>query len=307
MTTPSRIDVHHHFNAPGGRSGQPDWSPDKAVAEMDEGGVAFAVGWPGPVAADSVQGARDRARSINEFGADIVHGRYKRFGLFASPPPLTDVDGALREIEYALDVLKANGIGLVTHYQRAWLGDPAFEPVWQELDRRAAVVFVHPQGSGGQCDCGALGYEVEGVSDAWLEYPFNTARTILHLMTTGTLRRFPRIRFIFCHGGGAFTSLIGRLEGFTGWFDFGPERLAQLFPEGIEAEFRRLYFECAQAYSPEQMALLLSRAPASQILFGTDYDRFPIKHAVAQFDRLDLPQDTRAAIEYGNARRLLGL
>ena len=126
-------------------------------------------------------------------------------------------------------------------------------------------------------------------------------------MATGTLRKYPRIKFVFCHGGGALTPLLARLEGFTGWFECGPERLAQMFPEGLEAEFRRLYFECAQAYAPEQMALLMRRVPTSQILFGTDYDRFPIRHSVERLAQLDLPQDTRAAIEHGNARRLLGL
>jgi len=305
-TASGKIDLHHHFNAPGGR-GQPDWTPEKAIGEMDAAGVELAMGWPGPVAAETVQAARDRARMLNEFGAKIVQGRRKRFGLFASPPPLTDVDGALREIEYSLNVLKANGIGLITHYGRSWLGDAAFEPVWNELDRREAVVFVHPQGWAGACDCGILDYQAPHLSDAWLEYPFDTARTILHLMVTGTLRKHPRIKFVFCHGGGAFTPLIARLEGFSAWVKVGPERMAELFPEGITAEFRRLYFECAQAYSPEQMALLMSRLPVSQILFGSDYDRFPLRHAVEQMDRLELSPEHRAAIESGNARRLLRL
>lgn len=302
-----KIDVHHHFNAPGARVGQADWTPEKAIQEMDAAGVELAMGWPGPVEAETVQAARDRARMINEFSAEIVQGRYKRFGLFASPPPLTDVEGALREIEYSLDVLKANGIGLLTHYARSWLGDRAFEPVWQELDRREAVVFVHPHGWGNDCDCGIRDYQASGLNDAWLEYPFDTARTILHLMVTGTLRRFPRIRFVFCHGGGAFTPLIGRLEGFAGWVSMGAKRMAELFPEGVDAEFRRLHFECAQAYAPEQMALLMSRVPVSQILFGSDYDRFPLRHAVEQMDSLELPRATRAAIESGNAKRLLRL
>ena len=271
---------------------------------MDETGIAKAIGWPGPVVADSRAAARERARFLNEFGAAIVRRHPDRFGLFASIPPLGDVDGALAEIDYAMDVLHADGIGMVTHYGESWLGDAAFMPVFQELDRRHAVVYVHPQGANGECGCGMQGYQTPPMSAAWLEYPFNTARCILNLMGTGTLRRFPKIRFIFCHGGGAFTPLIGRLNGFSGWFDMGNDKLAEIFPEGIDAEFQRLYFECAQAYSPESMALLLSRIPSSQLLFGSDYDRFSLRHSVEELGRLDLSTDIRAALEYGNAQRL---
>lgn len=297
------VDVHHHFNAPGGRNGRPGWSPSATVEAMDEAGVAAAVGWPGPVVADDTS-ARSRARFLNDFGAGITRTHPTRFGLFASLPPLHDTPGALAEIAYAYDELKADGIGLLTHYGDRWLGDPAFVPVFEELDRRAAVVFVHPTSLNESCSCGALGYQSAGVSQAWLEYPFNTARTILHLMVAGTFRRFPSIRFIFCHGGGAFTALLSRLTGFDGWFEIGPEKLQAMFPRGIEAEFRQLHFECAQAYAPQNMALLRSLVPDSQILFGTDHDRFPLAHSVRQFDRLGLPAETRAAIAHGNARRL---
>ena len=271
---------------------------------MDGAGVAAAVGWPGPVVAGDPTSARARARFLNDFGAGVTRTYARRFGLFASPPPLHDVDGALNEIAYALDELHADGIGLLTHYGDAWLGAPAFAPVFEELNRRAAVVFVHPTSSGENCPCGALGYQTAGISQAWLEYPFNTARTILNLMATGTLRAFPDIRFIFCHGGGAFTSLLSRITGLKSWFEFGEKKFEALFPQGIEAEFKRLFFECAQAYAPQNMALLRSLVPTSQILFGTDFDRFTLGHSVAQFERLELPADVRGAIAFGNARRL---
>ncbi len=280
---------------------------------MDGAGIAVAIGWPGPVVAADAAAARRRARFLNEFGAGVVQGHPTRFGLFASPPPLTDVDGALLEIAYAFDHLQADGIGLLTHYGEHWLGDPAFVPVFEALNRRAAVVFVHPTASADGCACGvggasgasgALTYQTPGVSQAWLEYPFNTARCILNLMTTGTFRAFPDIRFIFCHGGGAFTSLLSRITGFEGWFEIGPDKLAEFFPHGVEAEFKQLYFECAQAYAPQNMALLRSLVPDSQILFGTDFDRFSLAHSVRQFEHLQLPADVRLAIASGNARRL---
>jgi len=298
-----RIDVHHHFNAPGGRGGQSSWSPERAIDEMDANGVASAIGWPGPVAAPDAAGARRRAREINEFSAGLVRRYPQRFGLFASLPPLHDTDGALLALCHAFDELGADGIGLVTHYGNAWLGDPAFHPVLEELNRRKAVVFVHPQAGNG-CDCGRLGYMTAPITDSWLEYTFNTARTILSLAATGSLRQFSDIRFIFCHGGGAFTSLVSRIEAFTGWFDMGPEKLEALFPQGLQAEFARLHFECAQAYTAPQIAQLRALVPDSQLLFGTDFDRFSIAHSVQRLNALDLPQATRAALESGNARRL---
>jgi predicted TIM-barrel fold metal-dependent hydrolase len=233
-----RIDVHHHFNAPGGRGGQANWSPQRAIEEMDGAGIAAAVGWPGPVSTGNVASDRERARFINEFGAGVVASYPTRFGLFASAPPLSDVDGALNEITFALDELGADGIGLITHYGNAWLGDPAFRPVFEELDRRSAVVFVHPHAGGGSGIPGKpLGYQVQPITDSWLEYPFNTARTILSLIATGTLRAFPRIRFIFCHGGGAFTPLVKRITGFNNWFQIGQEKLDEIFPKDWKPSF----------------------------------------------------------------------
>lgn len=299
------IDVHHHFNAPGGRGGQAGWSPGKAVEDMEKAGVSLAIGWPGPVGGSDTEGARHRARFLNDFGADVVRRHPSRFGLFASLPPLHDTEGALAEIDHAFGTLKAEGVGIVTHYGERFLGHADFRPVWEELDRRGALVFVHPMGPGGSCSCGQQGYQSGDMSDAWLEYPFNTARTILSLIATGTRRAYPRIRFIFCHGGGALTPLIGRIEGFTGWFDMGPSTLRAMFPEGLTAEFQQLHFECAQALAPEYMTMLRSLVPDTQILFGTDYDRFPLTHSVERLESLQLPPETRQAIAWGNAQRLL--
>lgn len=173
------IDVHHHFNAPGGRSGRPDWSPLATLAAMDAAGVRAAIGWPGPVVAADAASARARARFLNEFGAGIAQAHPTRFGLFASLPALTDAEGALHEIAYAFDQLHADGIGLLTQYGDKWLGDPAFVPVFEELNRRAAVVFVHPTALGENCNCGALGYQTAGISQAWLEYELTKKATLL--------------------------------------------------------------------------------------------------------------------------------
>lgn len=133
----------------------------------------------------------------------------------------------------------------------------------------------------------------------------NTARTIFSLLVSGTLRRFPRIRFIFSHGGGVMPLLVSRIEGFTGWPHVGEEGLARIFPHGLRPELSRLYFECAQAYSTTNIAAIRSIVPDTQLLFGSDYPIFPLAHAAGQFADLKLSLGIEAQISHGNATRLL--
>jgi predicted TIM-barrel fold metal-dependent hydrolase len=132
----------------------------------------------------------------------------------------------------------------------------------------------------------------------------NTARTIFSLLLSGTFRRFPDIRFIFCHGGGLMPLLVHRIEGLAAWPGVGPERLMSLFPEGVETEFRRLYFECAQAYSPINFGAISGLVPTSNILFGTDYNRFPIEFSMRQLERLNLDPRVSNSIKRRNAEAL---
>jgi predicted TIM-barrel fold metal-dependent hydrolase len=304
-----KIDVHHHIAPPNpgggvGGGGAANWSPAIAVEEMDRNGVATGIGYPGPVpVSPDVERGRKLAREWNEFGTQIGKDHPGRFGLFASLP-LPDVEGALKEIEYAADVLHADGFGIATSYRDMWLGDAKLRPVFEELNRRKAVVFVHPIDAA-CCVPATLTYEKPPMSGAWIEWPMNTARTILSLMASGNLRELPGVRFIFCHDGGVMPLLISRLAGFTDWDAVGPEKLRALFPEGIEAEFRRLYFEGAQGYAPENMGALMKLVPLSHILFGTDYNRFPISHSVRLFESLKLAPAARRAIERDNAAALL--
>jgi predicted TIM-barrel fold metal-dependent hydrolase len=182
-----------------------------------------------------------------------------RFGLFAALP-LPDIEASLREIEYGLDVLKADGIALFTSYRDKWLGDPAFEPVMAELNRRNAVVFTHPEAP--LC-CRGL---IPGINEAVIEYGTDTTRAIARLLFTGTAVRYPDIRWIFSHGGGTAPFLSERLV--------RAGRLKHLeahVPNGVMAELQRFYYDVAQVAHPMALAALTRMVPISQILWGTDF------------------------------------
>jgi len=301
--TQRMIDVHHHFEPSSKNVDGSTWSIQMAVDQLDSNGVDTAIAFAGAIPETDVREGRARARRTNEWSTRYYSDYSGRFGLFASIP-MNDVDGSLEEIAYAFDVLKADGIGLVTNYQDAWLGDPKFEPIFQELNRRKAVVFVHPA-QAPCCTPATLSYEKDSISAPWIEFPTNTARTILSLWGSTTTRRMPDIKFIFCHGGGVMPLLLGRIAGFSDWKSVGPDRLKTLFPDGIYSEFSKLYFECAQAYAPEAFDLVRKVVPPAHLLFGTDYSYFPVSHAVEQFKSLALPSDLRRMIAGANAAAIL--
>ena len=201
------VDVHHHFVPPfylaenreritasgGGRINQ-------AIAAMDEQGVATAIlslTTPGVWFGDA-KAAAQTARRANEYAAALARNHPGRFGLFAATP-LPDTDSSLREIEYAFNVLKADGIGLLTSYGDKWLGDAVYQAVFEELNRRKAVVFVHPTTS--LC-CRTL---LPDVSPSVADIPQDTTRAVTNLLFTGAFAKFKDIRFIFTHAGGGRT------------------------------------------------------------------------------------------------------
>ena len=301
------IDVHHHIRPPGAPEGfarlTAGWSPAGAIAEMDRAGIATGIAYPGPILVPAPDARTRLARQFNEFGADLARAHPGRFGLFASLP-FPAVDATLAEIDHALTHLRADGFGIATSYGDMWLGDERLWPIYQRLDEVAAVIFVHPHDAA-CCMPASMTYLQPGMDGSWIEWPMNTARTIFSLMTSGTLRRFPRIRWIFAHGGGVMPLLVQRLANFDKWQAVGPERLHQLFPNGIEAEFRTLHFECAQAWARPNFDALATQVPTSQLLFGSDYPFFSLDSAVEGFSKLKLSPRTSRAIGTSNARRLL--
>ena len=296
-----RVDFHHHFLPPRHieailaqrESGAPPrWSPELSLEEMDKNGVATAIAslvQPGVWLGD-VQKSRSLARDCNEYGAKMVADHRGRFGLFATIP-LPDIEGSLREIEYALDTLHADGIGLMTSFDGKYLGDSAFAPVFEELNRRKAIVYTHPTQP--QCCLGL----VKGVPASSIEYATDSTRTIASLLFSGTAARSKDVRFIFSHGGGTVPFLVGRFE-----------RLAEEkknVPDGVRTELGKFYYEIAQANHPGALAALLGLVPTSNVLFGSDYPLRPISEAVQGVSKYHFTAAQRRSIDRANALRLL--
>ena len=310
VARPHLIDVHHHIIPPfylaeyrdriaGSRGGQISpawlqWSPQDALAAMDRHGVATSVislSSPGVWFGDP-QEARQIARRCNEYAAELALNHPGRFGRFAALP-LPDAEGSLREIEYSLDVLKADGIGLLTSYGEKWLGDPGHLPILEELNRRKTVVFVHPTTP--YC-CRTL---LPAVAPLVAEIPHDTTRAVTNLLFTGALTRFKDIRFIFCHAGGTVPMVANRMQ------QYRPKDLAERAPSGIEYELKRLYYDIAgTAYRPA-IAALTSLIPMTQILFGSDNPYVPLGETAEGLNQLGLSAADLRAIGRDNALALL--
>ena len=303
-----RIDVHHHLSPPAwlavARSRGMDglaasWTVEKSLADMDRAGIAtsvLSITTPGIVFPDlDLAAGRRLARESNEYGAKLVADHRGRFGFFAAIP-MYDVEGALREIAHALDVLKADGIGLLTSYGDKWLGDPVFFPIMEELNRRKAVVYTHPTAA--NC-CGNL---QPGVQPVMIEFGTDTTRTIASILFTGNARRFRDIRWIFSHAGGTMPFLIER-------FVRNPILVpgsAALFPDGVAAELRRFYYDTAQVANPAAMSALTKVVPTSQIVLGTDFPyRTAIDHVKGLRDCGVFDEAQLKMIERDNAAGLL--
>jgi predicted TIM-barrel fold metal-dependent hydrolase len=304
---PFRIDTHHHLSSPGfiteitnRRTGQVplmQWTVAKSIDDMDQGGVATAIlsiSEPGVTFGDAAA-ARALARECNDFGARIIADHPGRFGLFAIVP-LPDVEGSLREIAYALDTLKADGICMMTDYQGKFLGDAAFAPVMEELNRRKAIVYTHPNRN----DC--CRNMIPDVPDPVVELGTDTARTITSIMFSGTAAKFPDIQWIFSHAGGTAPGLMQRFNSlFNARKDLQPR-----LPLGPAHYMQRFYYDTASATTIHPLAALTQLVKPTQILFGTDYPFGPAKAVAAGLRATGLfSADDLQAIERGNAARMM--
>ena len=304
-----RIDVHHHILPPfyleeagaiirRTAVGYPqlfDWTPAKSIADMDANAVATSVvsmSTPGIWFGDQAQGRR-LARKCNEYAAQMRVDHPGRFGVFAALP-LPDVDGSLAEVTYSLDVLKADGIGLLTSYGNLWLGDDRFAPVFDELNRRKAVVFVHPNVP--DCCTSTLPQVAQGL----IELLFDTTRAITGLLYSGTFSRCPDIRFIFCHGGGGLTQMGDRIGNGA-----RNPALAAKVPNGVMHEFKKLYLDVVNQTGPRAFAAMRELVGIEKLLLGSDFPFNSIAGTAKGLEALKLPASEMQAIESGNALALL--
>jgi 6-methylsalicylate decarboxylase len=304
-TKPHRIDVHHHHTPPPYLAALTarnilgpvrEWTPDKSLADMDKAGVATAltsITTPALKFLDDA-GARKLARECNEYSAKLAADSKGRFGMFAAMP-MPYVEATLQEIAYALDTLKADGIGLLTSYGDKWLGDPAFAPVMEELNRRKAVVYTHPTTA--NC-CGNL---IAEVPDSIIEWGTDTTRTIASLVFSGTAARLRDVKFIFSHGGGTLPFLTERFVRLPQ----ANKNVAARVPNGVEAELKRFYYDTAQAAHPYALASLTKLIPISQIVFGTDYPYRTAADHVKGLTDYGFSAADLMAIDRSNALRLL--
>ena len=310
----SRIDVHHHYlptfyrealvqaghSRPDGIAAIPDWSEASALATMDRLGIhkAFlSISSPGVHFGDAAA-ARALARRVNEEGARLKRAHPDRLGFFASVP-LPDVPAALEEARHAFDVLGADGVVLLTHYQGLYLGHAQLAPFYDELDRRRAVLFLHPTAP--HCSCHPLAYP-----KPMLEFIFDTTRSVTDMILSGTLERHPQLQVIVPHAGAALPILAERIE-----LILNPA----LTPAGVvncrvpvREALRRLHYDVAGAPVPELLGALRQVADPSRIHYGSDWPYTPVEVCEALAAKLDatplLDGALRDAVMRDNAARL---
>jgi predicted TIM-barrel fold metal-dependent hydrolase len=306
---PNRIDVHHHISPrfyteavgpekmvnsyAASRTAAYDWTPSLALEDMNRGGTATAITsiYSGTHLAEHRDAAR-LARECNEYAAKMMQDYPARFGMFASLPAL-DVDATLKEIEYSLDVLKADGVHLITSYRNKWLGDPYYEPIFAELHRRKAILYTHPVVPD------FAEKLIPDVPDTVIEIGTDTTRTIASLLFSGMASKYSNVEIIFSHGGGTLPFLIER---FTRLAE--RPQLAERMPHGLLHEVERFFYDVAQIAYPVPMAALLKLVPLSQVLFGTDYTFRTATEIAAGLANCDLSARQHKAINRDNALRL---
>jgi 6-methylsalicylate decarboxylase len=293
-----RIDVHHHVVPPQyADDSMPIKLPDTEtqLQSMDKWQIRTAITSLTPrVILKNMNRLREVARICNEFQARMVLEHPLRFGSFALLP-LPDVDGALEEITYALDILHLDGVGLFSSVNNRYQGDPLFEPVFDELNRRGAVVFIHPT------HCEAPPETNLGAPPFVVEYVFDTTRAVVNLIFTGTLKRYPDIRVIVAHGGGAAPYLAQRISMLEGHRK-APE-VADVIPQ-----LRVLYYEIASTTAGYALRSLQEVADPTHILWGSD---LPFVYGERLQEEVDHWEEydgfngaERRAIEQQNAVRL---
>ncbi|KAH7121397.1 aminocarboxymuconate-semialdehyde decarboxylase [Dactylonectria macrodidyma] len=330
MALSKKIDVHAHFlpeeyttalhrfghGFPDGHiAPAPDWSEEAHLDLMKTVNTSksiLSISSPGTnLAPNDGEATRKLTRYCNEFAASIKKRRPEEFGFWASLP-LPDVEGSLEEISWAGDVLNADGYALLTNVHGTYLGAPAFNRIFDELNRRRAVVFLHPTSP-----CLASGDIAVPMSQeiprSVFEFFFDTSRAVMNLFLSGTISRWPHITFVIPHLGGAFPPLINRFAaavGLLGLPDMEPKLSPSWVKERINAQF---YFDTAGFSLPDQIRGLLPYVSVDRLLYGSDFPFTPAKAVIMLSDMHDIhledlfPDEAdRTKVLTENAERLLG-
>lgn len=305
------IDTHHHMyppryfaeererilaTAPGLADKLLNWSAAASIEALDRSAIDMAllsISTPGVYFGDLKQTAR-LARECNEYGARLVADHPARFAICAALP-LPDVDASLAEIAYAFDTLKLDAVGIMSSVGGMWPGDPRLAPVFDELNRRRAVVFVHPWAPEETKDFLPI------LPPAILEFPFDTTRAIASLLYEGTLARCPDLRFIFSHGGGALAGLASRLARIA----TRRPALAKATPEGPMHYLRQLFLDVVSLGDRTAYDGPSSLVGTRHLLFGSDFPYWDPAVAIGEVDGLKLEAADRSAIMHDNAAGLL--
>jgi predicted TIM-barrel fold metal-dependent hydrolase len=312
-TNPKRIDVHHHILPPNfvsalnslnvpwtGGPEVPQWSLERAHDTMGQMGIdaAVASAAPGVYWGGDTGFAVKLARETNEFLADAVRNDPEHFGAFATMP-LPDVDAALDEVEYAYDTLDVDGVVLFTSQGGRYLGDPDFDPLFAELNRREAIVFIHPNTMPPGADATGL-----TIPPGVAEFTFDTTRAVMNLLYSGTLERYPSIRYILSHAGGTVPYLAWRIAGAS----YLPEIRDRAPKTDGLALLQKMYYDTALSTSEFVFGALKEFVPTSHVLFGSDFPY--VTPAVLQAEKYSLENSkvwdagAKAAIDRENALAL---
>src|SRR5258705_7702154 len=305
------IDTHHHIlpdffwretnesHAPVGGLAPLQWSKEAMISFMDDAEIDVAVmsvSTPGVHLGNSLK-ARSLARRCNELAAELVHTRPDRLASFACIP-LPDIDASLEELSYAVDVLRLDGLVLFTNSRGVYLGDATLEPVFEELERRKSVVFVHPNPSPD-----AATHSL-GLPDNLIDFPTDTNRAVTQMHYTNRFARTPNVKYIFSQAGGSIPFLAARFAIIDEMaFIPGSEE------RGTAASmFRRMYWDTALAASDPVLRMLRDVAGIDQVLFGTDFPYLRRDLAVNAkqwiLESSELNELEKHAVLGGNAARL---
>ena len=314
-----KIDVHHHtlpefyrtaLSVAGDVSGAPvqPWSLDDSSSLMTNLSISTAVlslSAPGseiagtPAKGNAAAG-RALARKWNDYSASIRAREPAKFGFFGALPSLTDVEGSIEELKYALDELKADGITLFTSYDGKYLGHKDFEPIWAELDKRNAVIFIHP------CHTPSATWTSSQLPQPIIDYPHETTRTACDLIISGRKRQFPSCKIILSHAGGTLPFLSWRMMALCSTLFSG--LLTEESPHGeqITEDTKSFYFDTALSGSANVLDSLLKWAPAERVLYGSDfpYATVEAEWSDKELEGYEMDGETRRAVYRENALRL---